>query len=303
MSPAAAGRSGPDVSVRLAVAQLAADGPAAGEALGAWRDRLLTLATRAVAAAGEAGCGVVVLPEYTSGWQARLGPELADDEGGALVVGLRSAARAAGIAVVVGVLVPASGDRARNLTLVIAPDGEVVGRYAKVHLYDAYGARESDLLDAGEPGRPLVVDVPTADGWVLRLGVVTCYDLRFPESVRALTDVAGGAPVDVVAVGAAWSGGPDKAEQLRTLVRARAIENTAYVALASQAGRGRVGGSAIVDPRGVVLAAVDDGADRGSRVGADAPVLAVATITGEELARVREASPVLRHRRYRVTPA
>jgi len=52
-----------------------------------------------------------------------------------------------------------------------------------------------------------------------------------------------------------------------------------------------------------VLAAVDDGADRGSRVGADAPVLAVATITGEELARVREASPVLRHRRYRVTPA
>lgn len=297
--------AGTDAVVRLAVAQLAADGPGLSGAEDGWRHRLLAQACAAVQQAGAEGCDVVVLPEYCSGWLPQLTAELAEPESGELVSGLRSAAAQAGIVVVAGVLVPAAThDRALNVTLVIGADGEVLGRYPKVHLYDAYGARESELLDAGEPGRPLVVDVPVAGG-SLRLGVVTCYDLRFPESIRALADCADGdAPVDVVAVGAAWSGGEHKADQVRTLVRTRAIENTAYLALASQSGRGRVGGSVVVDPRGVVAAAVDDGADRGSRVGADGePVLAVATISGETLTRVREASPVLAHRRYRVRPA
>lgn len=292
-------------AARVAVAQLAADGPGLSGTEGEWRERLLLQARSAVRRAREQGADVVVLPEYTSGWLPRLVADLAEPESGLLVTGLRSAAAETGIVVVAGVLVPAATEgRAHNVTFVIGADGEVLGRYTKVHLYDAYGARESELLDAGEPGEPLVVDVPVTSG-CLRLGVVTCYDLRFPESMRALVDCAAGeAPVDLVAVGAAWSGGEHKAEQLRTVVRARAIENTAYLALASQSGRGRVGGSVVVDPRGMVAAATDDGADRGSRVGADGePTLAVATISGEVLTRVREVSPVLAHRRYRVRPA
>lgn len=295
--------AGSSASARVGVAQLRADGPGPGEGSWPWREGLLASATEAVAAAAAAGCDVVVLPEYTSGWMPRLTPDLAVPEDGDLVRALRRAAAEAGIVVVVGLLVRADGGdgaRARNVTLVIGADGAVRGRYAKVHLYDAYGVRESELIEAGDPGSTLVLEVPVPAGSLL-LGVVTCYDLRFPEAMRALTDLAGGAggePVDLVAVGAAWSAGEHKSEQLRTLARARAIENTAYVALASQAGPGRVGGSAVVDPRGVVVAAVDDDDALAGSGG-----LAVATVSGEVLGQVRAMSPVLAHRRYRVTPA
>lgn len=213
---------------------------------------------------------------------------------------------------VVGLVLPAENGRARNVSVVLQGAAEgtrarVVGRYAKVHLYDAYGARESDLFDAGDPaadGAPLVIEVAGPEGDPVRVGVLTCYDLRFPEAARALTDGAGGC--DVIVLGAAWAAGEGKADQLRTLVRARAIENTAYVALASQAGRGRVGGSAVIDPRGVVLAEVGPGSDAGcvgapgDDVAPGAARIAVADVDLADLARVREVSPVLAHRRYRV---
>lgn len=286
--------------VRIAVAQFDAslsEGPVAP----------LEVAIAAVGRAADAGCAVVILPEYASGWLPRLVPELAKNEDGPFLTGLRAAARERAIAVVAGTVVPtAEPGRAWNVTVVLGPDGALLGRYAKVHRYDAYGARESDLLDAGDPAAPLVVEVPVPDGRV-RIGVVTCYDLRFPESFRALVDLAPGADPsrparvpDLVAVGAAWAAGPDKAEQLRVLVRARAIENTTFVALASQGGRGRVGGSAIVGPRGEVLTAVDDGHDGGASSDLR---LAVADLEVGTLEPVRAASPVLAHRRYRVVPA
>lgn len=281
--------------VRVAVVRLDAGDGGSREG----RERARTQASDAVRRSAQAGCAVVVLPEYASGWLAHLTPALAEPADGPFLLAMRAAARENGVTVVVGTIAttPVPG-RALNVTVVIGPDGSELGRYVKVHRYDAFGARESDLLDGGDPTAPLVVSVPTADGPV-RLGVITCYDLRFPESMRALTDLADGPP-DLVAVGAAWAAGEGKAETLRLLVRARAIENTVPVALASQGGRGRVGGSVVVDARGAVLAQTEEENDGG------APgeiAIATAEVDPFETTRVRELIPVLAHRRYRVVPA
>lgn len=298
--------------VRLAVVQLSADHGAEPAGRAAARAE----AVRAVREAAAEGARLVVLPEYASGWEARLVPALAEPDDGPFLAALREVATACGVTVVAGVVLPTAQEgRALNVTVVVGPDGAELGRYAKVHRYDAFGARESDLLDAGDPARPLVLDVPCGDA-SLRLGVVTCYDLRFPESVRALLDLADGAapparageaaaatepprPPDVVAVGAAWASGPGKVEQLSVLTRARAIETTAYLALASQGGHGRVGASAVVDPTGAVLVSAvgeDDGAPSDTRV-------LTADVDLAQLRAVRERVPVLAHRRYRVVPA
>lgn len=263
-------------------------------------------ALSAVGQAAEAGCAVVVLPEYASGWLPRLMPALSEPDDGDFLTAIRAAAREHAITVVVGTVLPSEGPtaqppRARNVTVVVGPDGQELGRYTKVHRYDAYGARESDVLDGGHPAAALVVEVPVPDG-TIRLGVVTCYDLRFPESMRALVDLAGGEPPDLVAVGAAWARGADKAHHLRTLVTARAIENTVTVALASQCGVGRVGGSAVIDARGAVLAQVDEGRDGGFLPGQGAG-MAVAEVDLDAQRAVRAASPVLAHRRFRVVAA
>ncbi len=160
----------------------------------------------------------MVLPEYAAAFDPRgVGLELAEPLDGPFVAALR--AHAAGMVVLAGTVVPGDG-RAVN-TVVAVRDGALVGGYRKVHLYDAFGQRESDRLEPGPPDAPpLVVDV---DG--LAVGVLTCYDLRFPESARRLVD----AGAQVVVVPAAWAAGPLKADHWLTLLRARAIESTAYV--------------------------------------------------------------------------
>jgi predicted amidohydrolase len=206
---------------------------------------------------------------------------------GAFVAALQDAARQRHVSIVVGVIVPGretgAESRSANVALAIGPDGVVLGAYAKVHLFDAFGTRESDALVAGDPAAaPLVFDV---DG--LRFGVQTCYDLRFPESSRRLADA--GAQV-VIAI-AAWASGPGKVDQLGVLARARAIENTAYLMLASQHGTGRSGHSAVVDPLGAVLAEAGDRA-----------ALLTVDLDAARVAEVRARVPVLEHRRYDVVP-
>lgn len=238
-------------------------------------------AVNLVRQAAEAGARLVLLPEYALAWAARLRPDLGDGHE-AFGEALGAAAAAHGIWVVAGTLEPAV-ERLLNTAVAFGPDGRRQAAYTKVHLFDAFGVRESEVLDAGEPGAPVVIDV---DGW--RVGLATCYDLRFPETFRVLVD----AGAEVLAVGAAWAAGPGKADQLRVLARARALENTSYLLLASQSGDGRTGHSAAVGPLGEEL--VTAGAE---------PELLVADLTRERLDEVRTMVPSLRHRRYAVVPS
>jgi deaminated glutathione amidase len=251
-------------------------------------------ADTAVAAAADDGAGLLVLPEYAAAFDPRgLSPDRAEPLEGPFVAGLRRAARAHGVAVVAGTAVPGEEPgRAVNVVVAVDGAGEIAGVYRKVHLYDAFGHRESDRLDAGPADAdPLVV---TVGG--LRLGVMTCYDLRFPESARRLVD----AGAQVVVVPAAWASGEHKADHWVTLLRARAIENTVYVLGAAQQGRGVTGSSVVVDPWGVVLAEArdEDGAEQHAR---SVPV-AAAELDGAVVEAVRERNPSLQNRRYRVVP-
>lgn len=119
--------------------------------------------------------------------------------------------------------------------------------YRKIHLYDSFGYRESDRLTGG-PVEPVVVDVA---GW--QVGLMTCYDLRFPELARRLVD----AGAEVIVVPAAWLPGDRKVAHWRTLLVARAIENTCFVVGAGQPEPRYVGHSAVIGPLGDVLAEAD----------------------------------------------
>jgi predicted amidohydrolase len=171
-------------------------------------------------------------------------------------------------------------ERPHNTLLV---RGRAQGEYRKVHLYDSFGYKESDRLVAG-PWQPTVVDV---DGWAV--GLLTCYDLRFPELARALVERG----AEVLVVPAAWVAGrtPEeherKQDHWRTLVRARAIENTTYVVAAGQPEPRYTGRSLVVAPDGDVVA----------EAGPDAEVL-LATLERGRLERARETNPSLANRRH-----
>jgi len=160
-------------------------------------------------------------------------------------------------------------------TLVLAePDRRTT--YRKIHLYDSFGYRESDSLTAGATS-PVTVAV---DGF--RLGLMTCYDLRFPELARALS--ADG--VDVLVVPAAWVAGPGKVMQWQTLLRARAIENVCWVVATAQPGPRYSGHSMVVSPTGEVVAEAGDGEE-----------ILSATLTLDAVREARATNPSLANRR------
>ena len=120
-----------------------------------------------------------------------------------------------------------------------------------------------------------------------RVGIQTCYDVRFPEQSRLLVD----AGADVLAIPAEWVRGPLKEHHWNTLLTSRAIENTAYAIAADHPAPIGVGYSQVIDPLGVVVAGVSAGEG-----------VAVAALDPGLIARTREANPSLRLRRYRVVP-
>jgi deaminated glutathione amidase len=238
----------------------------------------------AVATAARQGADLAVFPEATL---ARFGSDLravAEPLDGAFGSGLATLARQAGMALVAGVFEPAPGGRVYNTAVAYDGSGGLVAAYRKIHLFDALGERESAVVAPGS--EPVVVDLAG-----VRTGFATCYDLRFPELFRALA--ARGA--ELIVVPGAWAAGLFKEEHWVTLVRARAIENTVWVAAAGQvpdpaspptrAPTG-VGRSMLVDPMGTVRA------DLGLW-----PQVAVAELDHDVTARVRAVLPCLEHRR------
>ncbi|RYB94168.1 carbon-nitrogen hydrolase family protein [Nocardioides oleivorans] len=159
-------------------------------------------------------------------------------------------------------------------TLVVRGASEA--SYRKIHLYDSFGYRESDRLTGGAL-EPVVVEVA---GW--QVGLMTCYDLRFPELARRLVD----AGAEVVVVPAAWLPGDRKVEHWRTLLAARAIENTCFVVGAGQPEPRYSGHSAVYGPLGEVLAEAD-GSEQTLEATLDRATLEAARRTNPSLANRR----------------
>ncbi|GAA0369784.1 carbon-nitrogen hydrolase family protein [Microbispora corallina] len=230
------------------------------------------------------GADLAVFPEATLTRFGRGVAEVAEPLDGPFVTGLAEAAREHRIAVVAGVFEPAGDGRVANTAVALEADGSLAAAYRKIHLFDSFGAAESALVTAGDT--PVVV--PLAG---LRLGLITCYDVRFPELARALVDQG----ADAFAVIAAWGSGPMKEEHWTTLVRARAVENTTWTVAVGQApnpeapdGFG-IGRSMLVDPMGVVRHDLGPG-----------PAVHVGEIDPAVTESVRRTLPSLEHRRLGV---
>lgn len=243
------------------------------------------LVAELVEPAADTGAELVVFPEGTmctfGGPSFDLGA-VAEDLDGPFVTALSAAASRHGVTVVAGMFERAEAGRVHNTAVAVGPGG-LLAAYRKVHLFDALGARESDRVAAGDP--TAVATFPVGDQVA---GIMTCYDLRFPEMARTLVDRG----ATLVVLPAHWYRGPGKAEVWDVLVRARAIENTAYVVAAGKPEPECVGRSTVVDPAGEVLTALD-GAETG---------VAVAEVSAARIAQVRAALPVLEHRRYHLAP-
>lgn len=184
-----------------------------------------------------------------------------------------------------GYPVPAEGDRMYNTATLVSPDGEILVKYQKIHLFDVNlpdgnTYRESNVIVSGSQTQSVLI--PNLG----TLGLSICYDVRFPELYRMLA--AQGA--EVLLIPAAFTAYTGK-DHWQVLLQARAIENTCYVIAPAQVGthyhrRQCHGHALIVDPWGGILA------DAG-----DKPGLAIAEINPVRLQQVRSQMPSLQHRR------
>jgi predicted amidohydrolase len=233
----------------------------------------LSRARDALREAGAGGAELAVFPEAT---MARFGSDLraaAEPLDGPFCTGLGAACAAACVAAVAGVFEPSADGRVYNTAVAFSAAGDLVASYRKLHLFDALGQRESDLVAPGD-------DVVVTSLAGARVGLQICYDIRFPELTRALA--VGGA--SLVTVSAAWQAGLFKEEHWVTLLRARAIENTVWIAAVGQVPDAAakptraptgIGRSMLIDPLGVVRC--DLGPSAGVTV-ADADLTLVETV-------------------------
>ena len=163
-----------------------------------------------------------------------------------------------------------------DTAVIINNKGQVTSVYRKLHLYNALGFRESDKLIQGN-----VIEKPVST-LVGNIGLMICYDIRFPEMSRILT--VNGA--DILVVPSAWVYGIMKEDHWRTMIMARAIENGSYIIAPDQVGNIFSGRSMVADPFGTVLL------DMGDKQGMD-----VIEIDKSRVMKVRESLPLLKNRR------
>jgi predicted amidohydrolase len=170
-------------------------------------------------------------------------------------------------------------NRVYDTAVLIDNNGEISSVYRKLHLYDALGFKESDKMMAGN-----MIEKPAKTS-VGNLGLMICYDIRFPEMSRILTMKG----ANILVSPSAWVHGIMKEEHWQTLLKARAIENGLYIIAPNQIGNIFSGRSMIVDPFGIVLL------DMGNREGME-----VVEIDKSRVQKVREVLPLLKNRRIDV---
>ena len=245
-------------------------------------ERITALAEAAV----RDGASLLVCPEYTSSFTSRLDADMiarAQTVDGPFVHAVAALSQRLGVTIVFGLAeVVADADKFANAAIAVDETGTVIAHYQKAHLYDAFGQRESDRVVPGSLTQPPVF---THQGFTV--GLQTCYDLRFPEQSRWLID----AGAEIIAVPAEWVAGENKVHHWRTLITARAIENTCFVVAADHPGPIGIGHSMIVDPVGRELALLADGEGYG-----------LADCDRELLETTRQTNPSVKLRRFRVEP-
>ncbi|WP_160146192.1 carbon-nitrogen hydrolase family protein [Dictyobacter aurantiacus] len=260
---------------RIAVAQLASQ---------ADPEQNLARASVAIRQAADAGAQLIILPEIfmallaKENFNAVYARGVSQPLDGSYVSGLRQAAAQANIWVVSGMLETAHrvANRTYNTTVVIDSSGSLLAFYRKTHLYDAFGFRESEVFAAGEQ---LFTPLETPFG---RMGLFVCYELRFPEIARYQAEQG----VDFFVMPSAWVVGTLKEMHWQHLVKARAIENTAYMFACDQVGHNYLGRSLLIDPLGVVLAE-----------GTEDECMLYADLDPRRLDIARQTLPALTHRR------
>jgi nitrilase len=261
-------------------------------------DANLKVARQLARQAAQQGAELAVLPEYFCIMGQRDTDKLAISEvfgTGTIQAFLADTARELGLWLVAGTLPlaplaaaqPGESGRVYNSSLVYSPAGDCIARYDKIHLFRfQHGSEsydESRVLHAGQ--QTVLFELPSHDGHVWRVGLSICYDLRFPELYRA--HAAAGAELLLVPSAFTYTTG---AQHWEVLLRARGIENLAYVAAAAQGGlhengRRTWGHSMLVDPWGAVLAQQAQGAG-----------VVLADLDIERLRTLRGQLPALSHR-------
>jgi predicted amidohydrolase len=250
----------------------------------------LEAAQRLLRQACDEGAELAVLPEYFCLLGQRDTDKLAirEAEGaGPIQHFLAASAREFGLWIVGGTLplaVPGDDAHVLNSSIAYSPEGAVVARYDKIHLFAFDNGRERyDESRVIRPGtQPAQFTLPSRDGHAWRVGLSVCYDLRFPELYRALG-------AELLLVPSAFTHTTGQAHW-EPLLRARAIENLAYVCAPAQGGvhdngRRTWGHSLLIDPWGAVLAQRDEGEG-----------VVIAELQIAQLARCRSELPALGHR-------
>ena len=235
-----------------------------------------------IAKAKANGADMIVMPEtymaLIPGGSSTKYADIAEPLDGPFVTALAAAAKKHGIFVVCGVYETKPGDAVRSYNTVVMLDrsGKLIHSYQKTHLYDAFAYVESKNI---VPSDNAIKVVQTELG---RIGMIVCYELRFPEISRMLA-LQG---AEIILVPTAWVAGPMKEEHFLSMVKARALENTVFMASADQVGNIYAGRSVIYNPMGVVMAS--RGEDEG---------LIFADIDTSVVKSVREKLPAINQRR------
>jgi len=263
------------VRMRLSLAQLGSGTDKVGN---------LSAIERLARQAADDGADLVAFPEYSMYEKkvvdASFGPA-AEPLDGPFVTALAGLAASLGIAIVAGVVeTNDEGPRPFNTLVALDASGALLGRYRKIHLFDSYGFRESESITPAPSLEPVVF---TVAGTIV--GLMTCYDLRFPELGRELAD----AGAELVLTCSSWVPGEGKAEHWRVLAQARAIENSYFVGAVSQVPPVSIGRSVLVGPAGGIRG------ELGVDVGA-----CTFDLDRAEVRAARERDPALENRRYSI---
>lgn len=251
-------------------------------------DKNLRALETMTAEAASQGANIVLFPEavmYKFSAPAEELSSIAETHGQVFESHVAEIAAKHQIAIVAGTYSKGRGFLARNMLVAKDSKGNCLGRYQKLHLYDAFHYKESSKSEPASL-QPNCDELVSFNIGSFTFGLVNCYDLRFPEMARALVDQG----VNVLLVSSAWVPGPLKEFQWEVLLKARAIENTCFVAASCQPGPSSVGLSTILDPSGVPISTIPAGDG-----------VATATLDMERLASVRAVLPCLEQRRYAVT--